>query len=152
MFGGVFCVCIAVRKKLSTITIRVKQVIIISSDGSSAIIVSRMIISSGWEASTPMTCCKIDAVGLSPTSSGSVSKYSGSSAVSDVSCVFAGSVGCELFTAYARRLKNITVRKTVKKSDKANFRTSFLSASSKRFTKTVPPVTFSCSSCFRERS
>ena len=99
IFGGVFCVCIAVLKKLSTMTIRVKQVIIISSDGSSAISVRSMITSSGCEASTPITCCRIEAVGLSPTSSGSVSRYSEGSAVSDALCEFAGSSSCEVFSA-----------------------------------------------------
>lgn len=60
MFGGVLCVCMAVLRKPRTMTIRVKQVIMISIDGASAISVSRMIISSGWEASTPISSCITD--------------------------------------------------------------------------------------------
>ena len=55
MFGGVLWVCIAVRRNPSTMMIRVKQVIIISSEGASAMSVSRMIISSGCDASTPIS-------------------------------------------------------------------------------------------------
>ena len=87
IFGGVFCVCIALRRNPSTITIRAKQVIIMSIDGSSAIKVNRMMISNGCDASTPMTSCKTDDPGSRPTLSEELSRYSPGLVVVSVSLV-----------------------------------------------------------------
>ena len=67
MFGGVLCVCIAVRRNPRTMTIRVKQVIMIRIDGASAISVSSMIISRGCEASTPISSCITEEPASLPT-------------------------------------------------------------------------------------